>query len=329
MKRISMIIPVYNAEKYLAPLVESIQTQGWENLQIIFSEDGSEDRSPEIIRALQQKDPRILLVTGPNIGVSAARNRALAVADGDYIGFADADDILLPGYLHGLAGLLEDYDADVACCGFLRTYAASGVQDHLPVREMEPMVTDRDGFFRWMLLPEGYTTVMWNKLFRREALLDDGGDFLRFDETIHIVEDGEYLFRSRVERAVFTSQPFYHYTARTSGAMYGRITPRKLTELDARGKIVTHAENAAEDVQALAKMKYQKGVRDLFFHAVIDGDGGMIRGKRGELRRYRRELYGSPALGKKDKLKYRIYRPIIDLNLRRTGAFLMSRFGGH
>ena len=111
--------------------------------------------------------------------------------------------------------------------------------------------------------------------------------------------------------------------------MYGGVTDRKLTEPDARKKIVKHAEAMAPDVLDLAKMKYQKGVRDLMFHAVISGDGKKVRHLLPELNTYRRELFVSPALSRKEKLKYRIYRPIIAWNLRRTGAFLMARFGGH
>ena len=70
---------------------------------------------------------------------------------------------------------------------------------------------------------------MWNKLFRRQALLDENGALLQFDPSLHIVEDGEFIFRTGVEKAVFTTQLLYRYTVRTSGAMYGKVNSRKLT----------------------------------------------------------------------------------------------------
>ncbi len=329
MSCISVIVPVYNAGAFLAPLVQSILGQQVEaELQLILSDDGSQDGSLETIRALAARDPRITVVTGPNGGVSAARNRALKAARGEYIGFADADDILEPGYFSALLDLLETHEAQCAVCGFTRIYEASGAQDHLPVSGTL-QVTDRDGFRRLLLEPAGYTTVVWNKLFRREALQDDAGQWIPFDETLHIVEDGEYLFRSRVERAVFTPEPLYRYTVRTSGAMYGRLTDRKKTELTARKKIVELCQDADPAVLALAEMKYQKGVRDLMFHAVIAGQGQEIREMLPELRVYRKELFRSPALSKKEKLKYRIYGPMIRMNLRRPGAFLMKHLSGH
>ncbi len=329
MKKISLIVPVYNGEKYLEPMAMSVLSQNWENLQIIFSDDGSTDRSGEILLGLQRRDPRVTVVTGENKGVSAARNRALAAAEGDYIGFADCDDVLEPGYLETLVRLLEEYDADVACCGFTRIYEASGAVDHMPPKTAPVQIVDREGFRGLLLRPDGYTTVMWNKLFRREVLLDQNGGVISFDETLHIVEDGEYTFRLPIERAVFTSEPYYRYTVRTSGAMYGTLNERKLTELDARKKIVGLCAGDSAEVQDLAKMKYQKGVRDLMFHAVIGGQGKAVRHLMGELKTFRRELYTSPYLSQKDKLKYRIYRPLIQLNLRRIGAFLMAKLSGH
>ena len=329
MKRISMIIPVYNAEPYIRAMVESLQAQDWEDLQILLSDDGSTDGSVDLMTALAEQDPRITVVVGPNTGVSSARNRALRLADGAYIGFADSDDILEPGYLHGLVSALEESGTDMACCGFHRHYVRSGKQDGLPTDGHDREVVDRDGMARLMLRPDGYTTVMWNKLFRREALTRPDGGLLEFDETLHIVEDGEYILRSGVQSAVFFPDRLYRYYVRTSGAMYGAVNERKLTEPAARKKIVALTEDLSPETQDLAKMKYQKGIRDLMFHAVIDGDAAKVWDLRTELKTYAGELFASPALSKKEIIKYHVYYPIICLNLRHIGAFLMDRLSGH
>ena len=329
MKRVSLIIPVYNAEKWLPAFFEALDTQDWENLQILFSEDHSEDGSLALLRAYAAREPRATVITGDNLGVSKARNRALELADGDYIGFLDADDTPEPEYLSRLVSALEETGADMACCGFTRIYASSGRSDGLPRKNARRQVTDRDGMARLVLRPDGYTTVVWNKLFRREAITAPDGSLNRFDETLHIVEDGDFIFRSRVESAVFLPERLYRYYVRTSGAMYGAVTDRKLTEPEARRKIARAAETMAPDVRDLARMKYQKGIRDLMLHAVISGEGNKVRYLMPELKTYRRELFASPALSRKDKLKYRVYVPVIVLNLRRTGAFLMARLSGH
>ncbi len=328
MKRISLIVPVFNAGAYLPDLISSITAQDWENLQIIFSDDGSVDGSGSLLTLFAARDARVTVVFGENGGVSAARNRALPLADGDFIAFWEADDVPDPGFLRQMAAALEESGADMACCGFRRVYE-NGTEEFLPFRNCSRQETDRDGMARLLLSPDGYTTVLWNKLFRREALTDDTGALLRFDETLHIVEDGEYIFRSGIRRAVFFPEPLYCYFARGSGAMYGTVNGRKLTEPAARKKIVELTASMAPDVQDLAKMKYQKGIRDLLFHAVISGNRAKVRHLLGELSTYSRELFRSPALTKKERLKYHIYRPIISLNLRHTGALLMLCFGGH
>lgn len=329
MKKISLIIPVYNCEKYLPAMAESLLAQDWDNTEFLFSDDGSTDGSSRILTALAVRDLRVKVIFGANGGVSSARNRALEQATGDYIGFVDADDQLSSDYLRTLAEALEESGADMVCCGFDRVYEKSGAADFLPTAGHQRELADRNRMMELLLRPDGYTTVMWNKLFRREALTDPDGTLQRFDESLHIVEDGEYIFRSRVQTALFLPQRLYRYTVRTSGAMYGPVSDRKLTELKARKMIVALTADASPAVQDLAKMKYQKGVRDLMLHGVIDGGYDSIRHLLPELNTYARELFSSPALSKKEKLKYHVYRPLIRLNLRRVSAFLMDKLSGH
>lgn len=329
MKKISLIIPVYNGEKHLTEMARSVLSQSYPNFEAIFSDDGSQDGSLAVLKALEAQDPRIKVVTGENRGVSAARNRALSQATGDYIGFADSDDLLEPDYLQTLVNLLETYDADVACCGFSRVYVASGKADRMPLAPHPLAIEDGEGFRRRLLRPDGYTTVMWNKLFRRQVLLDETGAFLRFDESLHIVEDGEFTFRLPIEKAVFCSDAHYRYFVRTTGAMYGSFNQRKITELAARKRIVELCREDSRELQELSKMKYQKGVRDLLFHAVLSGQGRETRPYRREMGTFRRELYRSPFLSRKEKIKYFVYVPLIRLNAKELGRFFMTKLSGH
>lgn len=329
MKRISLIIPVYNCERYLSDMAASLLAQEWDNAEFWFSDDGSTDGSRQMLTALADRDPRVRVIFGENRGVSAARNRALAQATGDYIGFVDADDQLMPDYLQTLAQSLEESGVDMVCCGFDRVYERTGRADFLPTSGHQRELADRSQMAALLLRPDGYTTVVWNKLFRREALTAPDGSLQRFDESLHIVEDGEYIFRSGVQTALFLPQRLYRYAVRNSGAMYGAVSQRKLTELDARKKIVALTGDLSPEVQDLAKMKYQKGVRDLMIHAVISGGYRSVRHLLPELKTYRMELFQSPALSPKEKLKYHIYRPLIQLNLRHVSALLMDKLSGH
>lgn len=330
MKTISVIVPVYNLEPLLPTMAKSLLEQDYPALQVIFSNDGSRDGSQHVLEELARADDRVLVISGENGGVSAARNRALRAATGDYIAFADGDDQLEPGYFSALASALEETNADMACCGYTRIYEKTGKEECLPLGTHPRQTVDRDGMERLLLRPDGYTLVLWNKLFRREALTEDTGALMEFDERLHIVEDGEYIFRSRVRSAVFLPEPLYRYYVRSSGAMYAStVSERKLTELPARKKIVALTAGSSDEVRDLARMKYQKSVRDLMFHAVICGQGTKVKHLRPELKVYRKELFTSSALSKKEKLKYHIYYPLILLNMQHLGAFLMEKLSGH
>lgn len=105
---ISVIVPVYNAEKYLDRCVESIVAQTYKNLEIILVDDGSTDNSPAICDAWAKKDSRIRVIHKKNGGVSSARNAGLDACTGDYIGFADADDWMEPDMYEVLIGNAKD-----------------------------------------------------------------------------------------------------------------------------------------------------------------------------------------------------------------------------
>lgn len=120
-KLVSLIIPVYNAEKWIKRCLNSILNNTYTNFEIICVNDGSTDGSSGIIKALQASDDRIKLVSQTNRGVSAARNAGLQQVRGEYVTFVDADDWVHPMYLASLVTCLERYDADIAICDYKNT----------------------------------------------------------------------------------------------------------------------------------------------------------------------------------------------------------------
>ena len=113
---ISVIIPVYNAQKYLAQCLDSVLANTWNELEVICVNDGSTDRSGAILQEYAQKDSRVVLIEQTNSGVSAARNAGLEQMRGDCVAFVDADDFVALDYFASLASALEQADADLAVC---------------------------------------------------------------------------------------------------------------------------------------------------------------------------------------------------------------------
>lgn len=111
-KLVSVIIPVYNVEKYLAACLDSVLTQSYSNLEVIVVNDGSTDGSGSICDKYAQVDTRIKYVEQDNSGVSAARNNAMAMAQGEYVTFVDSDDILLPNAIEQMYSLMKSRNVD-------------------------------------------------------------------------------------------------------------------------------------------------------------------------------------------------------------------------
>lgn len=121
MELISVVVPVYNVEKYLERCMESIQNQTYSELEIILVDDGSTDGSGTMCDAYAREDERITVIHKKNGGLSSARNAGIEQAHGTYIGFVDSDDWIAPDMYENLKKLLDMYECDIAVCGIKRT----------------------------------------------------------------------------------------------------------------------------------------------------------------------------------------------------------------
>lgn len=136
-KKISIIIPVYNAEKFLKRCLESVINQTYKNLEIICVDDGSKDNSSKIIEKIAKKDNRIILIKQKNQGVSIARNNAIEKSTGEYIMFLDSDDYMDKNMCEIMIKAINEYRVDVVRCNYKRVYE-NGVKfnnkyDNLPI----------------------------------------------------------------------------------------------------------------------------------------------------------------------------------------------------
>lgn len=118
--KISIIVPIYNVEKYLQKCVDSILCQTYKNLEIILVNDGSPDNCPAICDEYAKKDKRIKVIHKQNGGVSSARNAGLDVATGKYVQFVDSDDWVEPEYSKTMINLIEENNCDLGICGYIK-----------------------------------------------------------------------------------------------------------------------------------------------------------------------------------------------------------------
>lgn len=209
MEKVSLIVPVYNGEKSIERCAGSILNQDYPELELILVDDGSRDRSWEIIQAIAAADHRVKAIRQENGGVSSARNRALAEASGAYVQFADVDDWLPMDATKMLVREMEAQSAELVVGDFYRV--VDGNVSEKGSIEMGGALTLQQYANAMMLSPADlYYGVLWNKLYRRDIIEQYS---IRMDENISYSEDMifnlEYLLH--VKSVAILKAPVYYY----------------------------------------------------------------------------------------------------------------------
>lgn len=235
MKKISVIIPVYNAEKYLKRCVDSIKEQNYDNLEIILVDDGSPDQCPEMCDVFAAADVRIKVIHKENAGVAAARNTGLDVATGEYLTFVDSDDYIDSVMYAEMMKQAEQFSCDLVMCDCVKEFP-----DHseLYTHNIRSGYYDRNQlrneYYPHLLMMENveYPPTISNCLclFRRELISKDrDGKELRYVSGIRFSED--LLFGARLMRAAdsffyMKGRAFYHYFMNPCSATHTYATDK-------------------------------------------------------------------------------------------------------
>lgn len=169
---ISVIIPVYNAEKYLPKCIESVLQQTYSNLEIIMVDDGSQDNSVSIIESYQARDSRIKLITQKNSGVSAARNTGIRNATGEYIGFVDSDDWIDSGMYETLLELLDKNNAEISSVEINRVFDEQDIPTSKP--GIEKVYSQEEYAKRFFKIgSQEILYYCYNKLYKNSCVSQD------------------------------------------------------------------------------------------------------------------------------------------------------------
>lgn len=211
---ISVIVPVYNVEKYLPQCIDSILNQTEKNLEIILVDDGSLDNSGKICDEFSKKDDRIIVIHKKNNGLSSARNAGLEIARGNYIGFVDSDDWLDKTMYEVLLKLLKENNSDISCCDFFKTANSNDSIPHIDNEIINSYnnIESLNNFYNGLYTQ---TVVAWNKLYKRELFKDISYPVGK----IHEDEGTTYKLYYKANKITYTNRPLYYY----------RITPNSIT----------------------------------------------------------------------------------------------------
>lgn len=210
-KMVSVILPVFNAERFLPQCLDSILRQTYQEWELIAVDDGSKDRSLEILKSYEKRDDRIHIISKKNEGVSIARNVALSQVRGEYIYFVDSDDIVMQDALSILIRTLESNNATFVKSDFL-PINEHGKQLFINKkqgirRRYEGKIIDSEMFYSKILMDEFF---LWTCLFRRDIIEKNK---IRFIPHCRLMEDAafivEYLLHS--SRNVYKDACVYGY----------------------------------------------------------------------------------------------------------------------
>jgi glycosyltransferase involved in cell wall biosynthesis len=223
-KKVSVIVPVYNAEKYLDKCIESILAQTFENIELILINDGSTDSSSKICDKYREKDSRVKVFHVQNSGPSRARNRGLELASGEYIQFVDSDDYIEENMTEDLVKEINR-GADIAICGYKRICKDSHgniFTKNIDTYQEELISKERFLYKFGSLFRDYYINYLWNKLYKAAFIKTNA---IKFDEAIKWGEDLSFNLQyiDFCSIITITNKKLYNYVNYNSNSITSKL----------------------------------------------------------------------------------------------------------
>jgi glycosyltransferase involved in cell wall biosynthesis len=208
---ISIIVPVYNVEKYVRRCLDSILAQTFTDYECILVDDGSPDNCPAICDEYAAKDKRFIAIHQENAGVSAARNAGLGIAKGEWIGFVDSDDWCDTGMFQFLYENAIKHNADVSICGI--RYIRDG-NTIIKKNKVSDLILDSKNAILKLFDPNYYGGFPFNKIIRTTYINKYN---ICYDKNLRFFEDGFFFFNifKHINSVIYSSTPYYYYFQHT------------------------------------------------------------------------------------------------------------------
>lgn len=234
---ISVIVPVYNTEKYLRKCIRSIINQTYRNLDIILVDDGSTDASGKICDEAAENDSRVRVIHKENAGLVSARRSGVSIAEGEYITYVDSDDYIEADTYERIINSLAHSDVDIIAYGLVEDYGdhlvpkknqfEPGTYDKTElVNRVYPKMLSYGSFFEFGILPN-----LVVKLFRRDFLSDV---FIKVSDNVSVGEDADATYQLLLQATsmqIIDVNP-YHYCKRNDSMMFHLVEPESLQNLE-------------------------------------------------------------------------------------------------
>ena len=220
MEKVSVIVPIYNVEKYLKKCIESIINQSYQNIEILLINDGSTDNCENICKTYQLSDKRIKYYKKENGGLSSARNMGIDHATGTYLMFVDSDDFIDSMMVEKLINLAKKYDASIVECNYFEILE----NQKTIFKPMQDKIYSSNEAIVALIKNCGITPTAWNKLYATKLFKD-----IRYKEGIYH-EDEEIIVKllSNCSKIVETRYPLYFYVKRNGSIINSNFNLKHL-----------------------------------------------------------------------------------------------------
>ena len=282
--KVSIVIPVYNAEKYLSRCLDSILKQTYSNIEIILVDDGSEDKSACLCDRYAMLDKKIKVYHKSNEGVSIARNYGLENCNGEYTVFVDSDDYLLPEYLETLVKLVRNENCPVlGCVDYYENQSGKLITSSYENAKIDSLDC-KEGLIK-IFEPSSYRGYLWNKIFQLSEIRKYG---IRFLPGVKIWEDTlfvmEYIINSSA-KIFYKHTPLYVYSVYPDSTMGKMDHSKHLTMIKCTNKLLNDLSLTENLYKIIAKLH-----AELLLEAVIFGIGSVKNDSVKKIRNYRKYL---------------------------------------
>ncbi|MEB3100781.1 glycosyltransferase family 2 protein [Ferviditalea candida] len=241
--KVSIIVPIYNMERYLKRCLESLLSQSLDDIEVIAVNDGSTDASAEILHEFAARDGRLVVIHKPNGGVSSARNAGMAAARGEYLGFVDPDDWVDADMYKAMYELAVHRRADIVMCGYVREFGTHSKEKKFDLPEIS---TFRDqeiitSIMRRLVGPlneeiakpdflDAWGTV-WSKIYRAGMVKEQA---VLFTDLSEVGTNEDSLFNIHAcyyaKTFVFLNRPYYHYWRENTASVTSGYKPDLLRQ---------------------------------------------------------------------------------------------------
>lgn len=277
---VSVIVPVYNVERYLRNCLDSISNQTYSNWEAILVDDGSTDNSGKICDEYANTDTRFKAIRKENGGQSSARNLAINCAIGEYIFYLDSDDFLHPNALQYLVNLAIENRANIVQCNFIR-----GTEKIFPDVVITESITSYDNHS--VFTKFAANIIPWGKLYHRSVIGD-----IRFP--IGIINEDDFTtwkYYYNASRIVLTNIPLYYYTVNPNSTMANQQRKPNLNFFNAyRERINFFQSSGDKDLEAASRIQWMKSLTMLYSNIQL------TEKERKEIKLFFSENYKSPSL---------------------------------